>query len=97
MVGSSKISITHTISPMYKTLVHLATKYKVGIDAIALQFCLETIKPFMVLSGAAEPLQVRENLKANQFNLTEEEIAQLSTYKIDPKTYWDERKQLVWQ
>jgi len=81
---------------MYKTLEQLAYKYKVGVDAVALRFCIDTSKPFIVLSGASTSFQVRENLKANDFQLTAQELLQLATYKIDPETYWSERKALDW-
>lgn len=81
---------------LYNLLDVLARKYEVGIDAIALRFCMDTINPFMVLSGASEKFQIVENLKANQIEIEQEDIDKLKSFKVDPKVYWNERKQLSW-
>ena len=81
---------------MYVALEQLAAKYKVGIDAIALQFCVQTIHPFIVLSGASETSQIKENLKVNEFQLLAEEVTQLKSFRIDAIDYWSERKRLGW-
>ena len=81
---------------MYISLGQMANKYSVGIDAIALQFCIQTIDPFMVLSGASEPDQIKENLKSNEFQLLEEDLSKLRTFRINATDYWSERKQLNW-
>mgnify|MGYP006078573867 FL=1 len=81
---------------MYVALEQLAEKYKVGIDAIALQFCVQTIHPFVVLSGASEISQLKENLKVNEFQLLAEEVSQLKSFNIDAIDYWSERKRLGW-
>ena len=81
---------------LYNLLELLANKYEVGVDAIALRFCIDTINPFMVLSGASEEFQLLENLKSNQFVLEEEDINLLKSFKLDPSSYWEERKQLNW-
>ena len=86
----------HHYLPMYTYLQTLADKYQVGIDAIALRFCLDSIHPFMVLSGASEWQHLLENLKANQFTLTEAEIHTLQQFKTDPEAYWQERSALAW-
>ncbi|UXX78442.1 aldo/keto reductase [Reichenbachiella carrageenanivorans] len=82
---------------LYDRLEQMAEQYDVGIDAVALRFCLDTVDPFMVLSGAANAKQLRENLKANTFQLTQDEIAELKVFSQSPKAYWAERKQLSWQ
>ena len=86
--------------PYYRTaylnLKALANKYETGIDAIALRFCIDTLSPFVVLSGASSTQQVIENLSANDFELNEEEIDTLSGLRINPGAYWTERKQLNW-
>jgi aryl-alcohol dehydrogenase-like predicted oxidoreductase len=81
---------------LYVQLEQLANKYKVGIDAIALRFCIQTIEPFIVLSGAGDANQMEENWKANDFELSDEELKQLQFFGIKSKDYWSERKQLNW-
>ncbi len=81
---------------LYTALQKLAKKYQVGIDAIAIRFCIDTLNPFMVLSGAADKTQVVENLKANTFQLESNEIKLLKSFKVAPKKYWEERKKLSW-
>jgi aryl-alcohol dehydrogenase-like predicted oxidoreductase len=81
---------------MYIALGQMANKYSVGIDAIALQFCIQTVDPFMVLSGASEPAQIRENLKSNGFQLLEDDLSKLKSFRINTADYWFERKQLHW-
>lgn len=81
---------------LYNLLELLAKKYDVGVDAIALRFCIDTINPFMVLSGASEENQLLENLKANQIELEQEDIELLKSFKLDPSAYWNERKELSW-
>lgn len=82
---------------MYMALEQMAHKYNVGVDAIALRFCIDSIQPFMVLSGAATSKQVEENLKVQHFSLEQDELATLKSYAIDSTSYWNERKQLAWQ
>lgn len=81
---------------LYDELECLSRKYKVGVDAIALQFCGQTLPTSIILSGVSNTTQLRENLKLNTFHLSEEEIQQLASFRIDPKDYWEERKQLEW-
>lgn len=78
------------------TLTQLAHKYKVGIDAIALRFCIDSIKPALVLSGAATIEQLKANLLAKAFTLTTSEIESLKSMQIEGETYWAERKKLAW-
>jgi hypothetical protein len=40
---------------------------------------------------------LESNLKATTFQLQKEEMELLSSYKISPTMYWEERKQLPWQ
>ena len=81
---------------LYGELERLAYKYKVGVDAIALQFCGQTLPTSILLSGASNTAQLQENLKLNTFNLSEDEILELALFKIDPITYWKERSHLKW-
>jgi aryl-alcohol dehydrogenase-like predicted oxidoreductase len=82
--------------PLYRYLRILADKYSVGVDAIALRFCLDSINPFMVLSGAEQPQHLEYNLMMNQFGLTDEEIQRLKNFKVSTNFYWKERSALVW-
>lgn len=77
-------------------LNELATKYKVGIDAIALRFVIDSLEPFSVLSGATEVSHIKENLKAMHFSLTKEEIEILKTTRQPVEEYWQNRKKLIW-
>lgn len=81
---------------LYQTLTNLAKKYEVGIDAIALRFCIDSIVPFKVLSGASKDFHLTENLKAESFKLMESDVARLAKFSIAPNIYWQERKQLGW-
>lgn len=80
----------------YSLLESLAKKYEVGVDAIALRFCLDTIAPYSLLSGAVEEQHLEANLEAEKFKLTINELTALKNLAIDSKVYWSERKQLVW-
>ena len=80
----------------YSTLAELAQKYKVGIDAIAIRFCMDSIKADWVLSGAATIKQLEENLLANTFTLKQSDIDILKTLQVNIQDYWDQRKQLRW-
>jgi aryl-alcohol dehydrogenase-like predicted oxidoreductase len=81
---------------MYATLEHISKKHNVGVDAIAVQFCLQTIPKSIVLSGAASTIQLKENLKLNSFSLSNDELELLNSFKVSPEFYWQERKQLQW-
>jgi aryl-alcohol dehydrogenase-like predicted oxidoreductase len=79
-----------------RILQKFALKYKVGVDAIAIRFCLDSIDSDVVLSGASEEKQLKENLKALDFQLTLEELEVLTKLKMPSKEYWIERSQLTW-
>lgn len=80
----------------YQFLSELANKYNVGIDAIALRYCIDSISSFKVLSGASNIEHLRNNLKAADFELEPEDIQILKGMAINPDQYWNERKQLAW-
>ena len=80
----------------YQTLQRLANKYNVGIDAIALRFCIDTLSPFKVLSGASISQHLTANLKVNDFKLAPPDILSLKNCQVAPKQYWSERKLLAW-
>jgi aryl-alcohol dehydrogenase-like predicted oxidoreductase len=81
---------------MNDALEDLASKYHVGVDAVCLQYCAQTISGSIVLSGAANSEQIQENIKMANFNLSDEELQNLSRFNIDNSNYWAERKQLEW-
>ncbi len=81
---------------LYTFLQKLANKYQVGIDAIALRFCIDSIDPYKILSGAANKAHLNDNLKTATFQLSLEEIELLSALKTRPENYWIERKKLSW-
>lgn len=80
----------------YQTLKELSNKYKVGVDAIALRFCVDSIPVFKVLSGAANEQHLSDNLKTADFKLTAEDVERLKKLAVNPSAYWEERKQLGW-
>ncbi len=80
----------------YKKLEELAITYNVGVDAIALRFCMDSIPVFKVLSGAANEQHLSDNLKTEDFKLKEEDILFLKKLAVSPDFYWDERKRLGW-
>lgn len=80
----------------YASLSSLAEKYRVGIDAVALRFCLDSLPVFKVLSGAARLEHLQSNLKAADFVLDQQDLDQLRSLAVPPIQYWKERKQLAW-
>ncbi|ARV07552.1 oxidoreductase [Polaribacter sp. SA4-10] len=81
---------------MYATLENLSKKHNVGVDAISLKYCEQTITNSIVLSGASNSEQLKQNLKMNSFLLSKDEIELLNSFKIKPEFYWKERKELQW-
>lgn len=83
---------------VYSFLEILSKKYKVGIDAIAIRFVIESIEPDFVLSGASNTKQLEQNLKAinKDLSFTASELNQLKLLRRNPKSYWDERSLLNW-
>ena len=91
----SNKSYTH-YQEMYVSLEKLSKKHNVGIDAIALKYCEQTIPKSTVLSGASNANQLKENLKINSFSLSAEDVNLLNSFKTDAEHYWSERKNLEW-
>ncbi|AOW17549.1 oxidoreductase [Polaribacter vadi] len=81
---------------MYASLEKLSKKHKVGIDAIALKYCEQTIPKSTVLSGASNANQLKENLKINSFSLSADDVNLLNSFNTDAEHYWSERKNLEW-
>ena len=80
----------------YDLLNDLALKYIVGVDAIALRFCIDSLPTYKVLSGADNEDHLISNLNAEKIILDENDLASLRTLSIDPTRYWEERKSLNW-
>ncbi|MDP5082463.1 MAG: aldo/keto reductase [Winogradskyella sp.] len=80
----------------YSYLEKLSKKYNVGSDAIAIRFVIDVLDPTLVLSGGANILQIKENLKALDFELELDEIAKLKSFAVSPSFYWKERSNLEW-
>lgn len=81
---------------LYDILAKLAGFYNVGVDAITLKFAMQTLPNATILSGASNQAQLLENLKVNQFSLTQDEIDSLASLKVSSNYYWSERKKLRW-
>lgn len=80
----------------YTFLETLSKKYAVGIDAIALRFVMDALEPTLVLSGGANMIQIKENLKALYFQLEANDIEMLKSFAVPTHNYWQERSNLVW-
>ncbi len=81
---------------LYTELESLANKYEVGVDAVSLKFCEQTIPGSIILSGASNTKQLEENLKVDLFTLSENELEKLRAFRVDAEQYWQERKRLSW-
>ncbi|MDA9339942.1 aldo/keto reductase [Polaribacter sp.] len=81
---------------MYEVLESISKKHNVGVDAISLKYCEQTIPNSIVLSGASTNLQLKQNLQLNTFSLSNNEIELLNSFKTSKEFYWKERKQLIW-
>lgn len=81
---------------LYKSLELLANKYDVSVDAVALRYVMDHLQPSILLSGASTVKQLEENLGALKFELEDFEIEELGKHRVDPASYWNERKQLAW-
>jgi aryl-alcohol dehydrogenase-like predicted oxidoreductase len=81
---------------MYRTLERLSKKHSVGVDAISLKYCEQTITNSIVLSGASTSKQLKENLTLHTFTLSNIDIDILNGLKVTPDFYWTERKKLAW-
>lgn len=81
---------------MYEVLESISKKHNVGVDAISLKYCKQTIPNSIVLSGASTIRQLQENLKADTFMLSSQDLALLDAFKTPAHYYWSERKKLTW-
>lgn len=74
----------------------MASRYKVGMDALSMAFVLHQPWANIVLSGAATEAQLLSNLKALQVQLSREDIAILKSLAEPSEVYWKKRAELVW-
>lgn len=81
---------------LYNTLQMLSKRYKVGVDALALRYCIERLRPNILLSGASNSGQLDQNLKALSFCLNAKDLTLLDKEKANPISYWQERSRLDW-
>ena len=81
---------------MYALLESIAKKHNVGVDAIALKYCEQTMPKSIVLSGASSSKQLQENIKTTSFLLSNDDVELLKSFKVSPEFYWQERKELQW-
>ena len=81
---------------LYDFLMEIADKYKVGADAVAMRYCMDKFQNAKVLSGADNCIHLRNNLQANQFSLTQDELKKFDAFGIESTEYWLERKSLQW-
>jgi aryl-alcohol dehydrogenase-like predicted oxidoreductase len=86
----------HHYQAAYDVLESLSKKYDVGIDAIALRFVIDNLGPTYILSGVSNLEQLKENLKAQNFELSKEEIELIKSLQVPSKRYWEERSALAW-
>lgn len=82
---------------LYRELERLARKYGVGVDAVAIRFCMDSFPNAVCLSGAGTATQLQSNLAAKGLSLAHHEMELFAGYASNPVTYWEERKLLPWQ
>lgn len=92
-LANGRVFLKSESNELLKTL---AEKYNVGVDAISLRYCLDSIPSDIVLSGAANENQLKSNMRALDFELTHEEKYLLKSLKVSPEEYWNERSLLEW-
>lgn len=75
----------------------VAARHGVGPDAVALASVLDRPWADVVLCGAADPDQMRANLRAATVALDDGDRAALAGLAEDPGTYWAHRSSLPWR
>ncbi len=83
-------------APQLSLLQQEAKQQKVPIDALALAGVLAQPWADIVLSGAAQPGQLRSNLKALTVPWDAGLTERLSSLQESPEVYWQKRKDLNW-
>lgn len=77
-------------------VLQIAEKYKVGSDAVALRFVLDSLDPDIVLSGASNNEHLVSNLNTREFSLSPQELSALKALSMPAQDYWSERSKLPW-
>jgi aryl-alcohol dehydrogenase-like predicted oxidoreductase len=77
-------------------VLELARKYNVGPDAICLAAAVALSCRPVVLCGPISVGQLMDNMKASSIELSEDELAELSSLKEDAAGYWSTRSNLPW-
>lgn len=83
-------------SEQRRTLEHIAKKYQVGIDAIALAYVLAQDWVDVVLSGAATIEHLASNVRAVGIELEEGDLDIMRSLAESRQDYWNTRSQLSW-
>ncbi|MFN6944969.1 MAG: aldo/keto reductase [Cytophagaceae bacterium] len=79
-----------------RILSSIATKHRVGIDALSMAYVLHQGWCSIVLSGASTVEQLKSNLKANDVKLNESDLNALRSLAESPEEYWRKRGELNW-
>ena len=74
----------------------IAGRHGVGVDAVAIAAALANPWVDVVLSGAVNPRQLRDNLAGAGLRLEPDELAELAGLAEPPDRYWSERSGLPW-
>jgi aryl-alcohol dehydrogenase-like predicted oxidoreductase len=75
----------------------VADRHGAGVDAVALAAVAQQPWADRVLLGAAGLDQLRANLRADDIELTPNELTELSASAADPAQYWRQRSALAWK
>lgn len=80
----------------YAYLEKLEHYYQAGRDTILLNYCSTIFPEAIVLSGAANETHLNSNIAFSTIQLLDSHVTELSKFKTDAHSYWNERKQLTW-
>jgi aryl-alcohol dehydrogenase-like predicted oxidoreductase len=79
-----------------EVLRRVAARHGVGVDAVAIAAALGNPGVDVVLSGAVNPAQLRDNLAGAELRLDTDDLAELAGLAEPPERYWSERGGLPW-
>jgi aryl-alcohol dehydrogenase-like predicted oxidoreductase len=82
---------------VYKVLDTVSREFNMSVDAIALKFIIDTLEPNLILSGAANPVELQSNTTCMNIELSPSVLERLKGLQIDSEYYWSERSCLPWQ
>lgn len=74
----------------------VASRKRVGPDAVALAAALSKPWAGTVLMGAVSPAQLQANLMATQVSFDEDDLELMAELSVPPGIYWAERSELPW-